>query len=258
MKLLGSLLLLISTFFWTSQVEAAGGSCCLPGYNYDSVGKDCVKDLSVFDRKPILCVEEEICFTPDITDWTGVCTKEEDIGGPCCPGYPYFDDDQGACIDANGVPHPVECGADAYCYGGGSGSGTCLTGSQGQSGPIRTVCDAAGSYVGECLKCMGDPQDPLNPGKGGSWTALGCIEAANPSTFIQQLMSFGVGIAGGIAFLLIIVGGFQMMTASGNPEQLNAGKELIGSAITGLLLIVFSIFVLRVIGVDILALPDFE
>lgn len=66
-----------------------------------------------------------------------------------------------------------------------------------------------------------------------------------------------MGIAGGIAFLLILFGGFQIITSAGNPEQLNAGKELISSAIAGLLLIIFSILLLKIIGFNILGIPDF-
>ncbi|MFZ5845440.1 MAG: hypothetical protein ACOY0S_03155, partial [Patescibacteria group bacterium] len=91
---------------------------------------------------------------------------------------------------------------------------------------------------------------------GNSWTAIGCIPT-DPAGFIGTFLGFGVGIAGGIAFLLILFGGFQIMTSSGNPERLNAGRELVGAAITGLLLIVFSLFLLRLIGFNILGIPLF-
>ena len=87
-------------------------------------------------------------------------------------------------------------------------------------------------------------------------TAIGCI----PTDFgglLGEFFTFGTGIGGGIAFLLILFGGFQILTSAGNPEQLNAGKELVVSAISGLLMIIFSVFLLSVIGVDILGLPDF-
>jgi hypothetical protein len=92
---------------------------------------------------------------------------------------------------------------------------------------------------------------------GKSWTALGCI-ATKPDQFITQFLGLGIGIGGGIAFLLILFGGFQMMTSSGNPERLTAGRELVSAAISGLLLIIFSVFLLRLIGYDILRIPGFK
>ena len=86
---------------------------------------------------------------------------------------------------------------------------------------------------------------------------MGCIPT-DPSQFIGKILGIGIGIGGGIAFLLILFGGFQILTSAGNPEKLNAGKELVTSAITGLLIIIFSIFILRLIGVTILQIPDFQ
>jgi hypothetical protein len=90
----------------------------------------------------------------------------------------------------------------------------------------------------------------------GAWTALGCIQT-DPKQFIGQILGIGVGIGGGIAFLLILFGGFQILMSAGNPEKLNAGKELITSAITGLLIIIFSLFILRLIGFNIFGIPGF-
>jgi hypothetical protein len=92
--------------------------------------------------------------------------------------------------------------------------------------------------------------------KNGAWTAFGCIPT-DPSVFIGQIIGIAVGIGGGIAFLLILFGGFQILMSAGNPERLNAGKELVTSAITGLLIIIFSLFILRLIGVTILGIPGF-
>jgi len=65
-------------------------------------------------------------------------------------------------------------------------------------------------------------------------------------------------MGGGIAFLLSVFGGVSIILAGGNPEKINAGKEIIGSALTGLLFIIFSVFLLRFIGLDILQLPGFK
>lgn len=91
----------------------------------------------------------------------------------------------------------------------------------------------------------------------GAWTAFGCIKT-DPSAFMTDILRIGIGVGGGIAFLLILFGGFQILTSAGNPEKLQAGREVVTSAITGLLLIIFSIFLLRLIGVNIFGIPEFK
>lgn len=91
---------------------------------------------------------------------------------------------------------------------------------------------------------------------GGAWTAIGCIgQGGTPNDFISWFLKLGIGFGGGIAFLLILFSGFQRITSAGNPEKLHEAKELMTAAISGLLLIIFSIFLLRLIGVDILQIP---
>lgn len=99
---------------------------------------------------------------------------------------------------------------------------------------------------------------------GGAWTAIGCLGRGNGSNgsstlgdFIRSFIQIGVGMGGGIAFLLILFSGFQTMMSTGNPEKLHEAKELMTAAISGLLLIIFSVFLLRLIGVDILQIPGF-
>lgn len=130
---------------------------------------------------------------------------------------------------------------------------TCLLGPMPTINPnpdtkVKKICEFAGSKQPECEACMGAGDK--------AWTAIGCIDT-KPDLFIKKFITFGAGLAGGIAFLLILFGGFQVMTSTGNPEKLNAGKELVVSAITGLLLVIFSIFLLKIIGYNILGIPGF-
>lgn len=97
----------------------------------------------------------------------------------------------------------------------------------------------------QCNMCFGRP---------GVWTPFGCIET-DPQKFVEKILKIAIGMAGGIAFLMIIYGGFVTMTSSGNPEKLNEGREIITSAVAGLLLIIFSVVILKIIGVDILGIP---
>lgn len=117
-----------------------------------------------------------------------------------------------------------------------------------------------------CNQVVNNPNTPRNEKddcitcvtKGSAYTAIGCIPTDIASLFKTYLSPIGLGIAGGIAFLLILFGGFTILTSAGNPESLAKGKEMITSAIAGLLLIIFSVFILRLIGVDILQIPGFK
>jgi hypothetical protein len=63
-----------------------------------------------------------------------------------------------------------------------------------------------------------------------------------------------LGIGGGIAFLTFLVSGIQVITSSGDPSKLANAKSLLVSSISGLILLVFCIFLLRLIGVNVLGL----
>lgn len=84
-------------------------------------------------------------------------------------------------------------------------------------------------------------------------TAIGCIDY-DIVGFTRFLLGWGLGVGGGIALVLIAFAGIKMMLSMGNPDQLNDAKGLMIAAISGLLLIIFSTFLLRVIGVNILEL----
>lgn len=89
-------------------------------------------------------------------------------------------------------------------------------------------------------------------------TAIGCISVLeSPESFAGDILKWAVGVGGGIAFLLIVYASFMIMTSSGNPERLKAGQELLTSAISGIILLVLSVFILEFIGVDILGLGEF-
>ena len=85
-------------------------------------------------------------------------------------------------------------------------------------------------------------------------TALGCIPVEIKS-FVPWLLGYLFGIAGGIAFLLMVYGFILIATSSGDEKKVAGAKETITSAIVGLLVCIFSIFILRLIAVNILQIP---
>lgn len=88
-------------------------------------------------------------------------------------------------------------------------------------------------------------------------TALGCIPADDLTSFIGWVLKIIIPIASGIAFLLMASGAIQILTSAGDPKKVQAGQELITSALSGLLFIILALFLLKLIGVDILRIPDF-
>jgi hypothetical protein len=91
---------------------------------------------------------------------------------------------------------------------------------------------------------------------GGAWTALGCIPA-NFNGALETLFPIIISFAGLISLGCIIYASFLLQTSMGEPEKIGKAQELMTSCITGLIMIIFSIFILRVIGFDILRLPGF-
>lgn len=85
-------------------------------------------------------------------------------------------------------------------------------------------------------------------------TALGCIPV-KAEDFMVWLLPYVFGIAGGIAFLLMIFGFIKMSTAKGDPKEVQGARETISSALMGLLVSIFALFILRLVAVDILHIP---
>ncbi|MBL7159536.1 hypothetical protein ISS85_03605 [Candidatus Microgenomates bacterium] len=125
------------------------------------------------------------------------------------------------------------------------------------------ACDPCGFCVGApdppanydaCMDCLFKPDD--TPKEGFTWTVLGCIPS-DAGGFIQIILQTAVKMIGGVAFLALLYGGFLLLTSSGDIQKINKGKTIVGSAIVGLLMILFSVFILRTIGYEILRIPGF-
>ncbi len=99
-----------------------------------------------------------------------------------------------------------------------------------------------------CASCIGG---------GGVWTGIGCVQGSIDKFIGQTVFGWGIGLAGGFSLLCIIYAAFMIQSSQGNPEKLKKAQEMITSCIMGLMLIIFSVFILRLIGVNILRIPGF-
>ncbi len=98
--------------------------------------------------------------------------------------------------------------------------------------------------------------------KPGIYTAVGCIPATvygeeGEGNLITSLVRIGLGIAGGVALLMILAGAFMFTTSQGDPKRASEARELITSAVLGLVFIIFSVTLLQFIGVTVLHIPGF-
>ena len=99
----------------------------------------------------------------------------------------------------------------------------------------------------KCIDCISN--------KEGMWTAIGCMYTDLEKTINEQLFGLLIGFGGVSVLGCIIFAAFRMQTSAGNPEQVKAAQDMATSCIIGLIIIIFSVFILRVIGVDILRIP---
>ena len=102
-----------------------------------------------------------------------------------------------------------------------------------------------------CEMCVGTDVIPR-----GMWTAIGCIPTS-PTSIIRTIMTVGLSVAGGVALLQLLTASFLFTTSQGDPKQHTDAKEKLGSALTGLLFIIFAITILQFIGVSVFRIPGF-
>lgn len=84
------------------------------------------------------------------------------------------------------------------------------------------------------------------------WDDVGGGKADNPdpATFsdlipiIERVLNIFLNLAGLAAFIMIIVGGFQFLTAGGDPKKTQAAGQTITFAIFGLIAVIAAWFIL--------------
>lgn len=102
-----------------------------------------------------------------------------------------------------------------------------------------------------------DPNEIKNKGTCSAINSALGVLSTEPGKFISQIFGIVLATSGAIAVILIMRAGYQIMTARGNPEGLQKGREQIVAAIVGLMFLLFSFVLLQVIGGDLLGIPNF-
>jgi len=142
-----------------------------------------------------------------------------------------------------------------YCYLDPTGMNTltcCVDKPECDNFTIPTAGPTIPVYDPECSGF--DPEG--HTGFTGVKTALGCLPT-DPQDFVNVALPWAIFLGAGIAFLLGVFGAGMIVLSAGNPEKMQAGKEMITSAIAGTIIIVFAVFLLDFIGVKVLKLFTF-
>lgn len=198
------------------------------------------------------CTTSSLCQPPRQNLGPSDCYQGGKVGNQVCCGKPRQLNCGDSCINATECPS--SCPA---CQKQSQGGETVCRVAGPVYLPICDICRCAPPGVKiDCPNCDSECQGCVNAGN--SWTAIGCITTSDPQAFVAWLLSRAIGIAGGIAFLLMVFAGFQIITSAGDPKRLQSGKEMLTSAIIGLIVIIFAVFLLQLIGVQILKIPGWK
>lgn len=222
------------------------GATCFSGYKLEPYAGGCLPG-----QKHGCCPSgtTPADASPDICQFGGVCFDKPLSGGFNCshlgPGYR--------------IANTSECSTMFACckvVDGKINDRDEDDSSETEVGPYpicAQIPQTNSTAIASCNDCLDS---------NGLWTAIGCFDftsqaLATPRGIIGKIMQIGLSLAGGIALLMILVAAFTYATSQGEPKRTGEAKEMMTSAIIGLIFIIFSVTILQFIGVEILHLPEF-
>ncbi len=86
----------------------------------------------------------------------------------------------------------------------------------------------------------------------------GTVDSSLFGRYVSAFYVYFAGVAGILAVVMIMYGGFHYITSLGNPQRMNQGKEIISNALIGVILVLTSYLLLSIINPRLtkLVLPD--
>ncbi len=139
-------------------------------------------------------------------------------GRQCSVGYPVYDGPACTCIPNNKVELTEMC--------------------------IKVTSPAEKT---QCMECIDH----------GFWTSIGCVDFSFQKFLQEKVFGLGLAFGGIVAFGCIILSAFRLQFSQGDPKRIQKIRETLTSCILGLIMIIFAVFILRLIGVNILRIPGF-
>lgn len=125
----------------------------------------------------------------------------------------------------------------AFCRGGTADKKPLINGSITDTVEYYLTDPANQPYLAACRA------------SGGIYTAIGCVDPT-PIGLITGLIRIALGVIGGVALLQLIYVGIQYQL--GDEAKIKEARSRLIATITGVAVLVFSILILRIIGVNVL------
>lgn len=116
---------------------------------------------------------------------------------------------------------------------------------------LTTICDtyARGTERTECINALKQSKFP---------TSFGPVDIDLGDFVSTYILRTLLGVAGIYALLSLIYASFKLQVSHGDKERVTKAKEMATASLMGLILIIFSLFILSFIGKGILGLPGFN
>jgi len=64
---------------------------------------------------------------------------------------------------------------------------------------------------------------------------------------LGKVISSALALSGIVLFIMLIIGGFKIITSGGDPKELEAGQKTLTSAIVGVVLLALSFLIIKLI-----------
>ncbi len=160
----------------------------------------------------------------------------------CCCGVQYDSSEK-----TKGTPTTTaECATKLLCITSPTGTAcTQMYTGEGLAQPIFATAPIYQSNIENCDKLKAELEEQLcsTPSKGLlAETGPGCESYGNCSicdsiVVFTNIAKWILGVAGALALLIFIYGGFMMIISHGNPEYVEKGKKALTGTLIGLVLI---------------------
>lgn len=208
--------------------DAAGLTCGVAGAE-EGVDKCCSTQPKDLPHLPFSGVLDKVPFIGDVVDKYNVASE-------------HVKELQSQNLTACTYGDPSKDPSDPSCR--------CVLTADAEAVPqIKEMCTKYLTDVNELKRCNNCADG------GGLYSGFGCVPLKLQNFVSNFLLSIGINVAFLVALICIIYSAFMLQTSQGNPERLKKAREYLTSCIVGLILILFSVFLLRLIGVSILGIP---